>query len=153
MSNEICPKNNHKIGFFYQLLSGQVCPENFREIGRFFRDFVPENPAKFDFFSVTYQKPWQVFTLPHSERVKRILSSTIIRRAIENARGRGGGYSLTRGYCGCAAGWGRIFTTRVTTSNSWHYSCPHSVYGILAPCVALWNILIHNEDVHTYSIQ
>ena len=50
MSNEICPKNNHKIGFFYQLLSGQVCPENFREIGRFFRDFVPENPAKFDFF-------------------------------------------------------------------------------------------------------
>ena len=32
-------------------------PRNFREIGRFFREFVPENPAKFDFFSATYQKP------------------------------------------------------------------------------------------------
>ena len=33
-------------------------PRNSREIGRFFREFVPENPAKFDFFSTTYQKPW-----------------------------------------------------------------------------------------------
>ena len=40
-----------------QMISGQVCPENSREIGRFFRDFVPKNPAKFDFFSTTYQKP------------------------------------------------------------------------------------------------
>ena len=39
------------------------------------------------------------------------------------------------------------------TSNSWHYSCPRSVYNILAPCVALWNVPIHNEDIHTYSIQ
>ena len=31
--------------------------ENSREIGRFFREFVPENPAKFDFFFATYQKP------------------------------------------------------------------------------------------------
>ena len=33
-------------------------PRNSRKIGRFFREFVPENPAKFDFFSTTYQKPW-----------------------------------------------------------------------------------------------
>ena len=26
----------------------------------------------------------------------------------------GGGYSLTRGHWGCAAGWGRIFTTGLT---------------------------------------
>ena len=51
ISSEICPENNHKIHcFFYQLLSGQVCLENSREIGQFFRDFVPKNPAKFDFF-------------------------------------------------------------------------------------------------------
>jgi len=25
-------------------------PRNSREIGRFFREFVPKNPAKFDFF-------------------------------------------------------------------------------------------------------
>ena len=35
---------------FYRLLFGEVCPENSREIGRFFREFVPKNPAKFDFF-------------------------------------------------------------------------------------------------------
>ena len=32
------------------MLSGQVCPEKSREIGRFFHNFVPKNPAKFDFF-------------------------------------------------------------------------------------------------------
>ena len=32
------------------------------------------------------------------------------------------------------------------TSNSWNYSCPRSVYSILAPCVALWTIPIHKED-------
>ena len=31
---------------------------------------------------------------------------------------RGGGYSLTRGYWGCAPGWGRIFTTGVTVMGS-----------------------------------
>ena len=25
-----------------------------------------------------------------------------------------GGYSLIRGYWGCAAGWGRVFTARLT---------------------------------------
>ena len=35
---------------FYQLLSGQVCPEISHKIGQFFCNFVPKNPAKFDFF-------------------------------------------------------------------------------------------------------
>ena len=29
-----------------------------------------------------------------------------------------GGYSLVMGYWGCAAGWGRIFTTRLTITGS-----------------------------------
>ena len=33
-------------------------PLKSREIGRFFREFAPENPAKFCFFSAKYQKPW-----------------------------------------------------------------------------------------------
>ena len=45
------------------------------------------------------------------------------------------------------------YTRPNLTSNSWHYSFPSSVYSILAPCVALWNIPIHNEDIHTYSMQ
>ena len=32
-------------------------PRKSREIGRFFREFSPENPAKFCFFSAKYQKP------------------------------------------------------------------------------------------------
>ena len=47
----------------------------------------------------------------------------------------------------------QIFPNNVViTSNSWHYSCPRSVYSILARCEAFWNIPIHNEDIHTYSI-
>ena len=30
----------------------------------------------------------------------------------------GGGYSITRGYWGCSAGWGRIFTTKLTIMGS-----------------------------------
>ena len=48
ISSEICPEKYPPC--FYRLFSDQVCPENSREIGRFFRDFVPKNPAKFDFF-------------------------------------------------------------------------------------------------------
>ena len=33
-------------------------------------------------------------------------------------RAVGGRFSLTRGYYGCAAGWGRIFTTGVTRMGS-----------------------------------
>ena len=39
-----------KSAVFYRLLFGEICPENSREISRFFREFVPKNPAKFDFF-------------------------------------------------------------------------------------------------------
>ena len=45
-----------KWAFFDRLIFGYVCLENSGEIGRFFRKFVPKNPAKFDFFSATYQK-------------------------------------------------------------------------------------------------
>ena len=46
-----------KSAIFYWLLFGEVGPENSREISPFFREFGPKNPAKFDFFSSTYQKP------------------------------------------------------------------------------------------------
>ena len=46
-----------KSAFFDRLIFGYVCLENSGEIGRFFREFAPKNPAKFDFFSATYQKP------------------------------------------------------------------------------------------------
>ena len=36
--------------FFTNRFSAKLASENSREIGRFFREFVPENPAKFDFF-------------------------------------------------------------------------------------------------------
>ena len=36
---------------FFQRHWPRKFPRNSREIGRFFREFVPENPAKFDFFS------------------------------------------------------------------------------------------------------
>ena len=39
-----------KSAIFYQLLFSEVCPEKSHEIGRFFREFVPKNPTKFDFF-------------------------------------------------------------------------------------------------------
>ena len=36
--------------FFTNRFSAKLASENSREIGRFFHEFVPENPAKFDFF-------------------------------------------------------------------------------------------------------
>ena len=50
ISSKIFPENNDKIGRIYLLLFGEVCPENSREISPFFREVVPKNPAKFDFF-------------------------------------------------------------------------------------------------------
>ena len=61
ISSEICPKNNHKIGRFLPIAFLQSLPRKFpqnsREINWFFCEFVPKNPAKFDFFFMTYQKP------------------------------------------------------------------------------------------------
>ena len=83
--SEFCPKNNQKIRhFFYQLLSGQVSPENSHEIpaklADFFRNFVPKNPAKFDFFSTTYQKPWilESFNGPFSSSLSDFIIILII---------------------------------------------------------------------------
>ena len=43
--------------FFTYCFLGEVCPENSQEIGQFFWEFVPKNPAKFDLFFTTYDKP------------------------------------------------------------------------------------------------
>ena len=63
IANEIFLANNHKIRRFFTYCFpakfAQKIPAKFPEIGRFFRNFVPKNPAKFDFFSTTYQKPCQ----------------------------------------------------------------------------------------------
>ena len=39
------------------MLFGEVFPQNSREIGRFFREFVPKNLAKFDFFPRPIRSP------------------------------------------------------------------------------------------------
>ena len=58
-----------KSAFFDRLIFGYVCLENSGEIGRFFREFVPKNPAKFDFFSATYQKPCIVWCDPSDLKI------------------------------------------------------------------------------------
>ena len=54
ISSEICLKNNHQIGRFLPIAFCWSLPEklpwNYCEIGGYFREFVPKNPAKFDFF-------------------------------------------------------------------------------------------------------
>ena len=61
LSSKICSGSSHEIGrslpIIFQRNWPRKFPRNFPEIGRFFREFVPGNPAKFDFFSATYQKP------------------------------------------------------------------------------------------------
>ena len=50
ISSEVCLENNHKTGRFLPVAFWWSLPWNSREIGRFFREFVPKNPANFDFF-------------------------------------------------------------------------------------------------------
>ena len=54
LSSEICLGSSHEIGrslpIVFQRNWPWKFPRNSREIGRFFREIVPENPAKFDFF-------------------------------------------------------------------------------------------------------
>ena len=54
VSSKICPENNHRICcFFIDCFPAKFAPKILAKsckIGRFFRDFVPKNPAKFDFF-------------------------------------------------------------------------------------------------------
>ena len=60
LSSEIGLTISAKLAFltivFWQNLS-RIFPPNSREIGRFFCKFISENPAKFGFFSTTYQRP------------------------------------------------------------------------------------------------
>ena len=53
ISSEICLENNHKISYFlliaFWLSLPRKLPRNSRKVGGFFREFVPKNPAKFDF--------------------------------------------------------------------------------------------------------
>ena len=54
ISSEIFLKSNHKIGRFLPITFWwslpRKRPRNSRENGRFFREFLPKNPTKFDFF-------------------------------------------------------------------------------------------------------
>ena len=54
ISSEICLENYHKMGRFLPIAFWwslpRKLPRNSRKIGRFFREFVPKNPAQFDFF-------------------------------------------------------------------------------------------------------
>ena len=54
ISSEICLENNHEIGCFLPIALWwslpRKLPRNSHEIGWFFREFVPKNPTKFDFF-------------------------------------------------------------------------------------------------------
>ena len=62
----ICPRKSFKIWLFSAKIPRNrpivlriltFLPRKSREIGRVFREFAPENPAKFCFFSAKYQKP------------------------------------------------------------------------------------------------
>ena len=54
LSSEICSGSSHEISRSLPIVFQGNQPRKFlrnsREFGRFFREFVPENPAKFDFF-------------------------------------------------------------------------------------------------------
>ena len=67
-SNEVFPEYNHKIGLFWPIDFRLSLPQSC-EIGRFFREFAPKNPAKFDFFSATYQKPCIVWCDPSDLKI------------------------------------------------------------------------------------
>ena len=57
----ICSASSLEIGRSLPIVFQRYWPRKFSrnscKIGRFFREFAPENPAKFDFFFATYQKP------------------------------------------------------------------------------------------------
>ena len=57
ISSEFSLKITTKLAVFYHLFLGNVCPENSQETGQFFWEFVPKNPAKFDLFFTTFEKP------------------------------------------------------------------------------------------------
>ena len=65
ISSEICPESNHKVSRFLPTAFQRSLPWKFlwnsRKIGRFFCEFVPRNPAKFDFFSHDLSEALQVW--------------------------------------------------------------------------------------------
>ena len=71
ISNEVFPENNHKIGLFWPIDFRLSLPQSC-EIGRFFREFAPKSPAKFEFFSATYQKPCIVWCDPSGLKISWI---------------------------------------------------------------------------------
>ena len=50
ISSEICLENNHKIGRFIPIAFWWSLPRKLPRNRPIFREFVPKNPAKFDFF-------------------------------------------------------------------------------------------------------
>ena len=71
ISDEVFPENNHKISLFWPIDFRLSLPQSCA-IGRFFREFAPKNPAKFDFFSATYQKPCIVWCDPSDLKISWI---------------------------------------------------------------------------------
>ena len=67
ISSEFSLKITTKSTVFYRLrmLFGEVCPQNSSEIGRFFREFVPQNLAKFDFFPRPIRSPGYYGAIHH----------------------------------------------------------------------------------------
>ena len=65
ISSEFALKITTKSAVFLLIAFRWSLPQKFSrnscEISRFFREFFPKNPAKFDFFSATYQKPCFIF--------------------------------------------------------------------------------------------
>ena len=61
ISSEICPKNNHKIRRFLLIaFQPRFAPKIPAKLTDFFRDFVPKNPAKFDFCRIFFIEQKQV---------------------------------------------------------------------------------------------
>ena len=63
----LSPGNFREMGFFFVFRwnFSQIFQQNSCEISHFFHEFDSENPTKFDFFSVTYQRPCVMNSLHH----------------------------------------------------------------------------------------
>ena len=59
-----------KSAILYQSFFSETGLENSREIGHFFREFVPENPAKFDFFFRDLPEALSRVEMKRRERIK-----------------------------------------------------------------------------------
>ena len=74
------------------------------------RFFIAHMHSTVDLFSASVKYSFLFsWTLCHAFPFMRSLSPPV-----QRSTGGGGGYFLVKGYWGCAAGWGRIFTTGLT---------------------------------------